>query len=263
MTTGRAGPQATANDERRRVAIVTGGSRGIGAEIVHELGLNGTRVCFTYRAEDSAARGVVLRAVEAGIPAGDVLAVRAEVTDEAAMVKVFDAAESMGRVEVLVNNAGSTGRIGTFLDGDNDEARRVIDVNLVAPILTCRLAVRRWAQDGQGRCIVNISSAAATLGAPGEYIPYAAAKAGVETLTIGLAKELGSRGIRVNAVSPGTTDTGIHAAAGESGRAARVATRIPLGRAGEPLEVAKAAVWLASSEASYVSGAVLRVAGGL
>lgn len=245
------------------MAIVTGGSRGIGAQIVHELVQDGTRVCFTYRSDDTAARAVVRRTVDAGIPQGDVLAVRADVTDEAAMGMVFATAETLGRVEVLVNNAGSTGRIATFAEGDNDEARRVIDVNLMAPILACRLAARRWGDDGCGRCIVNISSAAATLGAPGEYIPYAAAKAGVETLTIGLAKELAPTGVRVNAVSPGTTNTEIHAAAGEPGRASRVAPRIPFGRAGEPLEVAKAAVWLASSEASYVSGAVLRVTGGL
>ena len=246
-----------------RVAVVTGGSRGIGAQIVHELALAGTRVCFTYRADGDAARGVVRRAVAAGVPRADVVAIRADVTDQAAMEAVLDTVESLGRVEVLVNNAGTTGRIGTFVDGADDEARRVVDVNLVAPLLACRSAARRWGRDGRDRCIVNVSSVAATLGAPGEYIPYAAAKAGLETLTVGLAKELGPTGARVNAVSPGTTDTGIHATAGEPGRASRVAAGIPLGRAAEPLEVARAAVWLASGDASYVSGAVLRVAGGL
>lgn len=171
MTTRSRGGVPVAAEGRRRVAIVTGGSRGIGAQIVHELVQDGTRVCFTYRSDDTAARAVVRRTVDAGIPQGDVLAVRADVTDEAAMGMVFATAETLGRVEVLVNNAGSTGRIATFAEGDNDEARRVIDVNLMAPILACRLAARRWGDDGCGRCIVNISSAAATLGAPGEYIP--------------------------------------------------------------------------------------------
>ena len=263
MKAQRAGTPRVVGGSQGRVALVTGGSRGIGAEVVNEFARTGTQVCFTYRADESAARTVMRRAIESGLSEGQVFAIRADVTDETAMATVFDAAESLGRVEVLVNNAGSTGRIGPFIDGNNDEARRVLDVNLMGPILACRLATRRWVDDGPGRCIVNISSAAATLGAPGEYIPYAAAKAGLDTLTIGLAKELGQSGIRVNAVSPGTTNTEMHAAAGEPERASRVAPRIPFGRAGEPLEIAKAVVWLASSDASYVSGAVLRVAGGL
>jgi NAD(P)-dependent dehydrogenase (short-subunit alcohol dehydrogenase family) len=263
VSEARSDSGATDHDDRPRVALGTGGSRGIGAEIVCELARVGTRVCFTYRADDRAANTVVQRTVETGVPYGDVLAVQADVTDEVAMGKAFDLAESLGRLEVLVNNAGSTGRIATFVGGTNDETRRVLEVNLMAPIMVSRLAVRRWLGDGQDRCIVNVSSAAATLGAPGEYIPYAAAKAGVDTLTMGLAKELAPMGVRVNAVSPGTTNTEIHAAAGQPDRAARVAARIPFGRAGEPREVAKAAVWLASQEASYVSGAVLRVAGGL
>lgn len=255
--------QALTEPPAGRVALVTGGSRGIGAQIVSELAKTGTRVCFTYLHDAASALAVVQRTVHAGVPHGAVLAVQADATDERAMDEVFEAAESLGRLSVLVNNAGFTGRLSTFADGNSDQARRVVDVNLIAPIIGCRMAVRRWVGDGSGRCIVNITSAAATLGAPGEYIPYAAAKAGTEALTVGLAKELGPEGIRVNAVSPGTTLTDIHAAAGDPGRAARVASRIPMGRPAEPLEIAKAAVWLASSDASYVSGAVLRVAGGL
>lgn len=246
-----------------RAVLVTGGSKGIGAEIVYEFARQGARVCFTYSIDDHAARTVMRDAVAAGAMEGDVMAVRADVTDETAMARAFDVAESLGRLEVLINNAGSTGRIGTFVDGDNEEARRVIDVNLTAPLLACREALRRWAHEPENRNIVNISSVAASLGAPGEYIPYAAAKAGIETLTIGLAKEVGPTGIRVNAVSPGTTDTGIHAKAGEPGRPERVAPRIPFGRVGAPDEIAKAVAWIASAEASYVSGAILRVAGGL
>jgi glucose 1-dehydrogenase len=257
------GDESDAAHAHPRAALVTGGSRGIGAQIVGELVKAGTRVCFTYLQDDGAALAVVQRSPETGVPHGEVLAVRADATHEQAMKQAFEAAESLGRLEVLVNNAGATGRISSFADGSNEQARRVIDINLMAPIIACRTAVRRWTGDGQGRCIVNITSAAATLGAPEEYIPYAAAKAGLETMTVGLAKELGPTGIRVNAVSPGTTLTGIHAAAGDPGRATRVSSRIPLGRAAEPQEIAKAAVWLASSDASYISGAVLRVAGGL
>lgn len=248
---------------KRRVAVVTGGARGIGSEIVRELLRTGARVCFTYRTNDRAAEELISRLQGQGVAPEDVRAFRVDVTDKMAMESVFDAAEALGRLEVLVNNAGVTGRIAPFGEGGDDELREVLDINLLAPIMACRMAVRRWAGDGQNRCIVNVSSAASTLGAPGEYIPYAAAKAGVDTLTIGLAKELGPSGIRVNAVSPGTTNTEIHAAAGEPDRLARVSPRIPFGRAGEPVEMAKAVVWLASNDASYVSGAVLRVAGGL
>jgi NAD(P)-dependent dehydrogenase (short-subunit alcohol dehydrogenase family) len=245
------------------VALVTGGSRGIGAQIVRELATAGMGVCFTYLRNRHAATELVRQMIAEGTPRGAVLAIRADATDESAMTRAFDAAESLGPLEVLINNAGSTGRIAPFAEGSNDETRRVLDVNLMGPILGCRMAVRRWGRQGQGRCIVNISSVAATTGAPGEYIPYAAAKAGVEALTIGLARELGPAGVRVNAVSPGTTDTDLHATAGEPGRAARVASRVPLGRAAVPREVARAALWLTSDDASYVSGAVLRVAGGL
>lgn len=245
-----------------RVALVTGGSRGIGAEIVYQLAHSGFRVCFTYRADEAAATEVVKRLTTKS-PPGAIIAIRADVTSLADMEEAFDAAERLGRLEVLVNNAGVTGTIGPFALGDHAQTRDVIDINLVAPIMACRLALQRWAGDETGRCIVNVSSAAATLGAPHEYVPYAAAKAGVDTLTVGLAKELGPLGVRVNAVSPGTTDTGIHAAAGEPNRVERVSARIPFGRAAQPGEVAAAVAWLASPEASYVSGAVLRVAGGL
>jgi NAD(P)-dependent dehydrogenase (short-subunit alcohol dehydrogenase family) len=252
--------ESTAEGDVRseRVVIVTGGSRGIGASIVTDCVRDGWTVCFTFTQDEAGAREVMARA-----PRGRVLAVRADVTDEQAMERVFDDAASLGLVTALVNNAGSTGPIGEFAAVSIRDVRRVVEVNLVAPIIGSRIAAERWAIAPEGAAIVNVSSIAATSGAPGEYIPYAAAKAGVETLTIGLAKELGPRGIRVNAVSPGTTLTGIHALAGEPGRPARVAARIPLGRPAEPTEISAAVRWLLSPEASYVTGAVLRVAGGL
>jgi len=241
------------------VVLVTGGSRGIGAAIVRQCLDDGFAVCFTYARDVEAAEQLV-----GDLDAGRRLAaVRADVTSEADTARAFDAAETLGRVTGLVNNAGITGTIGPFAEISLEQTRRVIDVNLYAPIIASRLAVQRWLPDPTGRCIVSISSVAATLGAPSEYIPYAATKAAVETLTVGLAKELGPTGIRVNAVSPGTVDTAIHAAAGEPDRPERVVSRIPMGRIGQPGEIASAVSWLLSSRASYVTGAVLRVAGGL
>jgi NAD(P)-dependent dehydrogenase (short-subunit alcohol dehydrogenase family) len=241
------------------VVLVTGGSRGIGAAIVRQCLEDGYAVCFTYAHDGGAAEQLVT-----DLDVGPRLAaVRADVTSEADTTRAFDAAESLGRLTGLVTNAGVTGDISPFVAISLEQTRRVIDVNLYAPILASRLAAERWLPDPTGRSIVTISSVAATLGAPHEYIPYAATKAAVETLTVGLAKELGPSGIRVNAVSPGTIDTTIHAAAGEPGRPERVVSRIPLGRIGQPAEIAAAVSWLLSSNASYVSGAVLRVAGGL
>lgn len=242
----------------RRVVVVTGGSRGIGASIVADALGDGWAVCFTYTRDDTGAREVMGRHGDAPI-----LGVRADVVDEAAMEQVFDVAASLGEVTALVNNAGTTGPIGAFAEVSTSDLRRVVDVNLVGTALACRIAVNRWATDPQGKAIVNVSSIAARLGAPNEYVPYAAAKAGVEALTRGLAKELGPLGIRVNAVSPGTTLTTIHALAGEPDRPARVASRIPLGRAAEPREISAAVRWLLSPEAGYVTGTVLEVAGGL
>lgn len=137
--------------QRPRVALVTGGSRGIGAEIVGELARTGTRVCFTYVRDEHAARAVVDRSVEAGAEPGAVLAVRADARDEQALAQAFEAAESLGRLEELINNAGSTGRIGPFAEGNNEESRHVVDLNLVAPIIWCREAARRWAGSGEHR----------------------------------------------------------------------------------------------------------------
>lgn len=241
------------------VALVTGGSRGIGAEIVRQCLAADAAVCFTYSRDGSAADDLIR---QLGAPER-LRAVRADVTDPVAMEEALDVAESLGRVAWLVNNAGVTGRLGGFEDVTAEEARRVVEVNLLAPLLISQMAIRRWTQDPAGRAIVNVSSIAATTGAPAEYIPYAAAKAGLEALTVGLAKEVAPLGIRVNAVAPGTTATGIHAAAGDPDRPQRVASRVPMGRVAEPHEVADVVSWLLSDKASYVTGAVVRVAGGL
>src|SRR4051794_12630566 len=245
------------HDSTPRVALVTGGSRGIGAATVRALLARGLHVCFTYH-RDAVAADALVAELEAS---GPCRAVRADATDEADTERAFDAAEAMGRVTVLVNNVGATRRIAPLADWSAEQVRDVLEVNLVAPLLACSAAARRWADDPGGRSIVNISSGAATTGSPHEYVPYAAAKAGVDALTVGLAKELAPLGIRVNAVAAGITDTGIHADAGDPGRGARVGATVPMRRMARPEEIAEAVVWLASDAASYVSGAVLRATG--
>jgi NAD(P)-dependent dehydrogenase (short-subunit alcohol dehydrogenase family) len=247
----------------RLVTVVTGGSRGIGAATVRALARAGHDVVVGYRGDSEAATRVVDSARCEGVHA---IAVRADVVREDEVENLFaTAVEQLGPVTGLVSNAGVTAHIGDLAETPVDVIREVVDVNLVASILCARQAARVMSvrRGGGGGSIVNVSSAAATLGSPHEYVHYAAAKAGVEALTVGLSKELAGDGVRVNAVAPGIVRTGIHAAAGQPGREDRLASRIPLGRAAEPAEIAPAIVWLMSGEASYVTGAVVRVAGGL
>jgi NAD(P)-dependent dehydrogenase (short-subunit alcohol dehydrogenase family) len=166
-------------------------------------------------------------------------------------------------LSALVNNAGVTGPIGAFAQAPVQAIRRVLDVNALGTMLCTQQAVQRWLAAGRRGCIVNVSSIAATLGAPAEYVHYAASKAAVDAFTVGLAKELAGAGIRVNAVAPGTTRTDIHARAGDPHRLGRIASRIPIGRVAEPREIAEAVLWLLSPGASYVTGSILRVGGGL
>lgn len=187
---------------------------------------------------------------------------RADTSVEADVERLFDVAEErLGPVTGLVNNAAVTGPLGRLADSDTADLRRVLDVNLLGVLLCARRAARLMTPRGSG-AIVNVSSGAATLGSPGEYVHYAASKAGVDAVTLGLAKELGPDGIRVNAVAPGVIDTGMHAAAGDAGRAARMGAAVPMGRAGRAEEIAAAISWLLSPDASYTTGTVLRVAGG-
>lgn len=185
---------------------------------------------------------------------------RADTTQPDDIVRLFEAAGELGELTGLVNNAGITSPVGPFVDLDLADLRRVVDVNVVGYVLCAQQAARRMAA---GSAIVNVSSAAATLGSPGEYVHYAATKAATDALTIGLAKELGPRGIRVNAVSPRIIRTEIHAISGEADRPTRLASRIPLGRPGEVDEVAGAVAWLLGTQASFTTGAILRIAGGL
>jgi glucose 1-dehydrogenase len=247
----------------RPVTVVTGGGRGIGAATVLELSRGGHDVALSYRVDAAAAAATAAAATRLG---GRCVAIRADVTRDEDVDALFsEAADQLGVVTGLVNNAGVTAHIGDLADTPVKVIRQVIDVNLLGAVLCARQAARVMSlrRGGRGGAIVNVSSAGATLGSPHEYVHYAAAKVGVDALTVGLAKELADDGIRVNAVAPGLVDTDIHAAAGAPDRLVSFAPRIPLGRAAQPAEIAPAIAWLLSPSAAYVSGAVVRVAGGL
>lgn len=250
------------SDVVRRVTIVTGGGRGIGAATALRLARDGHAVCVGYRSESAAAEQVAERVRAAG---GACLTAAVDVSDDAAVDRLFDRTiAELGPVTGLVNNAGVTGPFGRLTDLPVADLRRVMEVNIVGCALAARRAVREMStrDGGSGGAIVNLSSGAATIGSPGEYVHYAASKAAVDTFTLGLAKEVAAEGIRVNAVAPGLIDTEIHARSGDPDRLARMAPQVPIQRAGHPDEIAAAIAWLLSDDASYTTGTVLRVAGG-
>ena len=241
--------------------LITGGSRGIGATFVRQAVEQSYGVCFTYATQEAQAQALVLELATQGV---NVACLQADTGNTAAIAHLFrDAEQLVGPIDVLVNNAGITGPLGPFLQTTQDTMQQVLNVNVLGPMLLSKQAVRAWQARGAKGCILNVSSIAAKLGAASEYIHYAAAKGALESFTVGLAKELAAEGIRVNAIAPGTTLTDIHATAGEPGRPARVAARIPMQRPGKPEEIAEAMLWLISEKASYVTGAVMPVAGGL
>lgn len=240
-----------------RHLLVTGGSRGIGAATVRAAVARGDRVTFSYLNAADAAEALC---DELGAA---VRAIHADAGGDDADTLVTRAVEGFGPLDGLVNNAGITGRLGRFVDASPEELRRVFDVNVLGLLATTRAVVRHWQQDARAGVIVNLSSIAATTGAPGEYVGYAGSKAAVEAITRGLGRELAPDGIRVVAISPGTTATGIHAAAGDPDRPARVAGRVPLGRVATPEEIADAILWALSDEASYLTATTISVAGGL
>jgi NAD(P)-dependent dehydrogenase (short-subunit alcohol dehydrogenase family) len=244
------------------IVIVTGGGRGIGAATARLAASRGYAVCVNYRSNAAAAESVVAGLVQAG---GRALAVQADVAIEADVDRLFKTCDTnLGRLTALVNNAGILETQMRVEAMDAGRLQRVFAANVTGAFLCAREAVKRMStkHGGTGGAIVNLSSRAALLGAAGEYVDYAASKAAVDTLTIGLAKEVATEGIRVNAVRAGVIKTDIHASGGEPGRVDRVKASVPMQRGGEADEVAKAILWLLSDEASYTTGAFLDVSGG-
>jgi NAD(P)-dependent dehydrogenase (short-subunit alcohol dehydrogenase family) len=244
------------------VMIVTGGGRGIGAATARLAAARGFAVCVNYLENPGRAAEVVDGIRAAG---GKAIAVQADTANEADVARMFERVDAeLGRVTTLVNNAGITGKAGRLESFDAAAIRRILDVNVVGALLCAQQAIRRMStkQGGAGGAIVNVSSIAAQLGGGNQWIPYGAAKGALNSITVGLSREVAGEGIRVNAVMPGLIDTEIHAAAGTADRLDKVIPQVPMGRIGTPQEVAEAIVWLASGEAAYMTGAILPITGG-
>lgn len=244
-----------------RVLVVTGGSRGIGAAVARRAAADGYAVVVNY-----AANGDVADRVAGGINAagGSAAAIQGEVQNEADVLRLFEAADQLGTLRALVNNAGVIDRYARVDEMSAERLRRMFDVNVVGSFLCAREAVKRMStrHGGHGGGIVNVSSAAAKLGSPAQFVDYAAAKGAIDTFTVGLAKEVVGEGIRVNAVRPGVIETEIHASGGDPDRVARIQDSLPMRRAGTANEVANAILWLLSDASSYTTGAILDVSGG-
>jgi NAD(P)-dependent dehydrogenase (short-subunit alcohol dehydrogenase family) len=241
-----------------KVMVITGGGRGIGAATARLAAAEGFRVCINYRKDQDAAERLA-KELKGSI------AVQGDVSQETDVVRLFEETDRrLGKVTALVNNAGVVD-LGTRVENiTKARIARMFAINVTGSFLCAREAIRRMStrHGGKGGAIVNLSSIAAKLGGAGEYVDYAASKGAIDTFTLGLAKEVGPEGIRVNAVSPGIIRTEIHLSSGDPARVDRIGTTAPLGRPGEPEEVARAILWLVSDAASYTTGAILDVAGG-
>lgn len=248
---------------KRPVVLITGGSRGIGASVAQLAAARGYDVALTYRSENGAAEEIAEICRAAGAQA---LAFQGDVAVEEDVLRLFDDVEArLGRISHVVNNAGITGKSGKLAETAAETLRECIDINVTGALYVAREAARRLSQSrgGEGGSIVNISSVAANLGSPNEYVWYAASKGAIDSLTIGLARELATEGVRVNAVSPGMTRTDIHERSTQDvGRLQRLLPFIPMKRIGEPQEIAEAVLFLMSDAASYITGANIPVSGG-
>lgn len=246
-------------ENMKKVIIITGGSRGIGAATALLAAKQGYDICISYINDDKAAQKVLTDCHALGRKA---IAIKGDIADENDVVRLFNKCkQALGPVTHLVNNAGIIGKTMRMEELDPDTARRVFNVNVIGAMTCSREAIRQMTNGG---VIINLSSIAATLGSPGEYIHYAASKAAIEAMTIGLSKEVGPLGIRVNAIQAGTVDTDMHSIGGGSPeRPAMVAKTAPLGRAGSVDDIAESILWLMDDRSSYTTGAILRVGGGL
>jgi NAD(P)-dependent dehydrogenase (short-subunit alcohol dehydrogenase family) len=245
-----------------KIILITGAGRGIGAACALLAARHGYRVGVNYRSDGAAAAAVVAAIEQAG---GSACALQADIADETEVERMFAQLDArLGRLDALINNAGMLSRQMRVDQMDAARINRILATNVTGSFLCAREAVRRMStrHGGVGGAIVNMSSRAAVLGSAGEYVDYAASKAALDALTIGLAKEVAAEGIRVNGVRPGLIDTDMHASGGEPGRIARLQSSVPMQRGGRPDEVAQAALWLLSDAASYSSGTFIDVAGG-
>ncbi|MFN4163825.1 MAG: SDR family oxidoreductase [Ferrovibrio sp.] len=245
-----------------KTILITGGSRGIGRATAIMAGQRGWSVGVNYAGNEQAAQDTVQAVQAAG---GRAIAIKGDVAVEADVIAMFDTVEqAFDKLDGLVNNAGIVAPTADLADMSIERLKRLFDTNILGSFLCAREAARRMSikREGRGGAIVNLSSAAARIGSPNLFVDYAASKGAIDTFTIGLSKELGPEGIRVNAVRPGIIETDIHASAGEPDRAARLAPTVPLRRAGTADEVAEAIIWLLDDASSYVTGALLDVAGG-
>jgi NAD(P)-dependent dehydrogenase (short-subunit alcohol dehydrogenase family) len=246
----------------KKVLVVTGGGRGIGAASARLAAQRGYAVCVNYLRDESAAQNLKNEIERSG---GKAIAVAADVSSEADVVRLFETTDrALGRVTALVNNAGIVDRGARVEQMTAERLTRMFAINVNGSFLCAREAIKRMStrHGGPGGVIVNLSSIAAKLGGSGEYVDYAASKGAIDTFTVGLAREVGPEGIRVNGVRPGIIRTEIHMASGDPGRVDRIGPMAPLGRAGDAEEVARAILWLLSDEASYTSGAIVDVSGG-
>ncbi|AEA68476.1 SDR family oxidoreductase [Pseudomonas brassicacearum] len=250
------------DDSQKPVILITGGGRGIGAATAMLAAEQGYDVVLTYIADQASALAVAEQVEARGARA---LAVRADNADPAQIAELFATVDlRFGRIDVLVNNASILAQQSRLEDLGFERMQRIFAVNTLGPMLCAQQATRRMAYryGGRGGAVINISSASARLGSPNEYVDYAASKGAVETFTTGYAKEVAREGIRVNCVRPGHIYTQMHASGGEPGRVDRVKETIPMGRGGQPEEVARAILWLAGPDASFVTGTFLDVTGG-
>jgi NAD(P)-dependent dehydrogenase (short-subunit alcohol dehydrogenase family) len=242
--------------------LITGGSRGIGRACAIMAGQRGWSIGVNYAGNEKAALETVQAVQKAG---GRGIAIQGDVAREADVMAMFDTTEkAFGKLDALINNAGIVGPKQAFADYSFGRMQRMFEINVLGAYLCAREAARRMAKSrgGRGGSIVNMSSIASRLGAAGEYVDYAGSKGAVDTMTLGLARELAPDGIRVNAIRPGLIDTDIHASGGQPDRAARLGATTPMGRAGTADEVAEAAIWLIENESDYLTASLIDVAGG-